>query len=82
MLIMHFVTIYVASYYTSGHSIFHLGREKLKFYLNFEINAHNVAIIFSKIPPNSISGHLFFKIFLEGMPPDPLALPLLAMHAD
>ena len=25
-----------------------------------------------KLPPNPIFSHLFFKIFLGGMPPDPL----------
>ena len=32
------------------------------------------------MPPNSISEYLFFKIFLEGACPDPLAL--YALHAD
>ena len=70
--IMHFVTSQLAITYTSGHSIFHQG---LKFYLNFKINAHYIAIKLSKIPSNSISGHLFFNIFLGGIPPDLLALP-------
>ena len=31
-------------------------------------------LIEPEIPPNSTSEHSFFKIFLGGMPPDPLAL--------
>ena len=34
-----------------------------------------------KILPNSISGHLFFKIFLGGMPLDPLySIAIVAMQ--
>ena len=48
--------------------MFHLARKRL---MNFEVNAHNIAIKLSKIPPNSISESLFFKISLGGMPSDP-----------
>ena len=36
-LIMHFVTSYVAGYYNSGHSVFHLTISRLKFYLNLKL---------------------------------------------
>ena len=36
-LIMHFVTSYVAGYYISGHSVFHLTRLRLNFYLNLKL---------------------------------------------
>ena len=31
------------------------------------------------MPSNSISDDLFFKIFLGGMPPDPLSISMLCM---
>ena len=37
------------------------------------------AYIEPEIPPNSISEHLFFKIFLGGMPPDPPSIRMLHM---
>ena len=36
-------------------------------------------IILPEIPPSSISEHLFFKIFLGGMPPDPPSISMLCM---
>ena len=44
---------------------------------NTEIKAHYMNIL-TKIASDSISEHLFFKIFLGGMPPDPLALAYYA----
>ena len=48
----------------------------LRLTVNLTLNI--IQYIDSEIPPDSISEHLFFKIFLGGMPPDPLALACYA----
>ena len=42
--------------------------------------ANTLASKHSKMPPNAISEHLFFKIFQEGHTPDPYHWQ--AMHSD
>ena len=49
----------------------------LRLTVNLTLNI--IQYIDSEIPPDSISEHLFFKIFLGGMPPDPPSISMLRM---
>ena len=61
--------------YTSGHCIFHLASQGLKFYLNFKIDAHNICKYETlQNTPKFNSKASTFSKFSGGHAPAPLAL--------
>ena len=43
------------------------------------IRTYKIASYDPEMPPDSVSEHLFFKIFLGGIPPDPPSISMLNM---